>query len=71
MIKDSDKNTESNKENQEPHPEPQMLRINGFQQILDMLKVADPHFRESLLARLDRQDHRLAHSLRKQLRETD
>ncbi len=43
------------------------IPINGFQQILDMLKVADPVFRESLLKRLALKDQKLANSLRRDL----
>lgn len=48
--------------------EPKAIPINGFQQVLDMLKIADPVFRESLLNRLAARDRELANSLRKDLR---
>jgi hypothetical protein len=47
--------------------EPQPIPIDGFQQVLEMLKIADPHFRESLLRRLALKDQRLAHTLRRDL----
>lgn len=48
-------------------PEEEKIAINGFQQILDMLRVADPEFRESLLRRLAARDKTLAHNLRREL----
>lgn len=47
--------------------EPQPIAINGFQQVLEMLRIADPVFRESLLRRLALKDQALANSLRKDL----
>lgn len=41
----------------------QGIPVNGFQQIVDMLRVADPSFRESLLKRLAARDINLAKSL--------
>lgn len=46
--------------------EPQ-LAVDGFQQILDMLRVADPAFRESLLRRLAARDRQLVADLRHNL----
>lgn len=43
------------------------VRINGFQQVLEMLRVADPQFRESLLRRMANTDPRMAKMLRAQL----
>ena len=51
--------------------EQQGIPINGFQQIVDMLKVADPQFRESLLRRLAARDVSLANSLRRDLENLD
>lgn len=45
----------------------QQIRINGFQQVLEMLKVADAPFRESLLRRIGNTDPRMAKLLRQQL----
>ncbi|MCM0606744.1 MAG: hypothetical protein KA715_11710 [Xanthomonadaceae bacterium] len=45
------------------------VRINGFQQVLEMLRVADPSFRESLLRRMANTDPRMARMLRAQLLE--
>jgi hypothetical protein len=46
--------------------EPQ-LAVDGFQQILEMLRVADPAFRESLLRRLAARDRQLVADLRQNL----
>lgn len=43
------------------------LSVNGFQQVLEMLKIADPAFRESLLKRLATRDSELARTLRRDL----
>lgn len=43
------------------------VRINGMQQVLDMLQVADPAFRESLLKRIGERDRELARNLRARL----
>lgn len=45
-------------------PEP---NVDGFDQVLQMLKIADPAFRESLLKRLSARDTELARSLREKL----
>jgi len=49
----------------------QGYRVNGYAQILDMLKVADAPFRESLLGRLQVRDPQLVQSLRAHLAEAD
>jgi hypothetical protein len=41
------------------------VKINGLQQVIELLKYADPAFRESLLRRLTARDPRLAQSLKK------
>jgi hypothetical protein len=43
------------------------IPFNGFQQIVEMLQVADPAFRESLLKRLAARDQSLAASLKRDL----
>ena len=50
-----------------PAPTPEQVAIDGFQQVLEMLKIADPAFRESLLKRLAMRDRDLARSLREDL----
>jgi hypothetical protein len=44
--------------------EPDAIKVDGFEQVLAMLKMADPDFRESLLKRLEARDSKLAKSLR-------
>jgi hypothetical protein len=56
-----------NKDSIDPKSEPQVVSINGFKQVLEMLKAADPAFRESLLKRLAAKDRDLANSLRRDL----
>jgi hypothetical protein len=48
--------------------EEERIRVNGFGQVLEMLKIADPQFRESLLRRLGSKDPELARQLRQDLR---
>ena len=48
-------------------PEAQGVKVDGFEQVLEMLKIADPEFRESLLRRLAARDQELAASLRADL----
>lgn len=43
------------------------IRVDGFAQVLDLLKVADPAFRESLLRRMAKQNPDLVLNLRRQL----
>jgi hypothetical protein len=43
------------------------IPVDGFKQVLEMLRVADPAFRESLLRRLAARDARLARDLRADL----
>ncbi|NBU21243.1 hypothetical protein EBS43_07525 [bacterium] len=49
------------------HQESDSIPINGFQQIVEMLRVADPSFRDSLLKRLAMKDKNLAFSLKRDL----
>ncbi len=69
--RDYDKNKNSTPKNQEPEDkgatDEQGIHINGFAQVVAMLEVADPQFRESLLRRLAQRDPRLARSLRNDL----
>jgi hypothetical protein len=64
---DQDPKNEKGKETEKEKPIP----IDGFQQIVDMLKIADPAFRESLLRRLAVKDKDLANSLRRDLGSLD
>lgn len=43
------------------------VKVDGFAQVLEMLRIADPEFRESLLRRLAAKDRDLARSLRADL----
>ena len=44
------------------------IRVDGFDQVLAMLKIADAEFRDSLLRRLAARDKELATSLLRELR---
>lgn len=44
------------------------IRVNGFEQVLQLLQSADREFRESLLRRLGARDPNLAATLRRDLR---
>lgn len=52
----------------EKEKEDARIPVNGFAQVLEMLRVADPAFRESLLKRLAAKDSELARSLRRDLK---
>jgi hypothetical protein len=43
------------------------VRINGFQQVIDLLRAADPEFRVSLLRRIIVQDPHLGKSIQADL----
>lgn len=45
----------------------QMIRVDGRRQVLDMLRAADPEFREVLLRGIEKRDARLAQELRRAL----
>lgn len=45
------------------------VRVNGYAQVVELLKSADPEFRISLLRRLSKEDPRLGASLRQALEE--
>ena len=57
----------TSKDNNKPQSDAPLIPIDGFQQVLDMLRIADPAFRESLLKRLANRDAELANSLRRDL----
>ncbi len=44
-----------------------MVRINGYQQVLEMLQAADPEFRRSLLQRITAKNPKLGAELRRSL----
>ena len=58
----------ANIQNQNPGPQEEGMKIDGLQQVIELLKHADPSFRESLLKRLGGRDPKLAQSLRKIIR---
>lgn len=45
----------------------EQIRVDGFAQILAMLQIADPAFRESLLKRLAAKDRNLVARLKREL----
>ena len=47
--------------------EENMIRVDGRGQVLDMLRAADPEFREMLLRGIEKRDKELARELRAQL----
>ncbi len=53
--------------NEQQETEEQKIPVDGFQQVVEMLKVADPAFRDSLLKRLAVRDKSLAASLKRDL----
>jgi hypothetical protein len=46
-----------------PAEKEEQIRVDGFGQVLALLRVADPAFRESLLRRLAQRDPELARNL--------
>ena len=52
---------------EETQPSPDAIRVDGFAQILEMLQIADPAFRESLLRRLAAKDKNLVARLKREL----
>lgn len=51
----------------QPPKAPEQIAVDGFNQVFEMLKIADPAFRESLLRRLAARDRELARTLRDDL----
>ena len=69
------KNQNSSHENLQAPPLPtsagpleEGVKIYGLQQVIELLKHADPSFRDSLLKRLTSRDPKLAQSLRRFIR---
>jgi hypothetical protein len=48
-------------------PGEEQIRVNGFAQVLEMLRVADPTFRETILRNLATRDYTMAQRLRRDL----
>jgi hypothetical protein len=45
----------------------EMIRVDGHAQVLEMLRAADPDFREVLLRGIEKRDAQLARQLRREL----
>ena len=58
---------QSNSGNTESADQEKMVRVDGRGQVLDMLRAADPEFREILLRGIEKRDARLARELRREL----
>lgn len=68
-MKNIETNTMNTASAYDPKGAPEQgTRINGLQQVVDLLQHADPAFRESLLRRLTQRDPQLAQNLRKIIR---
>ncbi len=67
MSKTMNRNDNQNPSNARPAggPAEEGMKINGLEQVVEMLKHADPAFRESLLKRLGQRDPQLAYNLRR------
>ena len=46
------------------HEQANLIKVDGFQQVVELLLSADEDFRESLLQRISERDSNLARSLR-------
>ena len=62
----NEKQTQQNLVNNGPME--QGVKINGLEQVIEMLRYADPTFRDSLLKRLAQRDPQLAINLKKIVR---
>jgi hypothetical protein len=63
------KHNPNESQNRNPENKEETISVDGFQQVIEMLKIADPAFRESLLRRLAQRDRDLANQLRNDLSE--
>ena len=52
----------------DPSAKDEQIRVDGYQQVLAMLKIADDEFRASLLKRLNARDPQLAARIMRELR---
>ena len=66
-VSEIDPKQENQAEAQNEEETKKMIRVNGFQQVVEMLAVADNSFRESLLQRISQRNASLAESLRRDL----
>ena len=55
------------KRNEEIQKKEEMIRVDGHAQVLDLLRTADPEFREVLLRGIEKRDRELARTLRAEL----
>lgn len=62
-----DKRKFSDDSNPANTPKENMIPVNGMEQVLDMLRVADADFREVILRGIEKRDPRLARQLRLEL----
>lgn len=60
-------NREPQRELQQQPAREQMIRVDGRGQVIDMLRAADPQYREYLLRLIEKRDPRLARELRREL----
>ena len=69
--KDNIRKNEVNALPQEPeNSEEKAYRVHGFEQIIEMLHIAEKDFRDSLLKRIEAQNPELAKSLKRALVKT-
>lgn len=64
---DNRKDLNSNQTRTTGDPKEEMIRIDGRGQVLQLLRYADPQYREFLLRAIERRDPRLAKELRRDL----
>ena len=62
------RNDSKGTQNPQNGPMEQGVKINGLEQVIELLKFADPAFRESLLKRMAQRDPQLAVSLKKMIK---
>ena len=67
MSYHKDVNQNQNTGNEQNQKKEKPIPVDGFGQVMEMLKIADPAFRESLLKRLAARDKELAYNLRRSL----
>lgn len=60
-------NSKNNSGSNEQKQEEKLIPMDGFQQILDMMEVADASFRELLMKNLQRKNPQLAQQIRRHL----
>lgn len=63
MNTDTRKRSPESAPQQSKGPQEEGMKINGLQQVIDMLRHADPQFRASLIRRIQAKDPKLAQNL--------